>query len=72
MLPSSGLVCRPLLPTEKEPEVTKPIPDADDFQDPLENYEPRKYDDPLEEALNEQEIGTIRHEPFSTISARIV
>lgn len=40
----------------------------DDFQDPLDNYEPRQYDDPLEEALVEKEIGTIRHEPFTTIS----
>ena len=48
--------------------MTNSNPDADDFQDPLENYEPREYDDPLEEALNEQAIGTIRHEPFSTIS----
>ena len=45
--------------------MTNSIPD--DFQDPLENYEPRRYDDPLEEALVEQEIGTIRHEPFTTI-----
>ena len=48
--------------------MTNSVPDADDFQDPLENYEPRKYDDPLEQALVEHRIGTIRHEPFSTIS----
>ncbi len=41
---------------------------ADEFQDPLENYEPRQFDDPLEQALVEEEIGTIRHEPFTTIS----
>ena len=40
---------------------------GDEFQDPLENYEPREYDDPLERALVEHEIGTIRHEPFTTI-----
>ncbi len=41
---------------------------SDQFQDPLEDYEPRTYDDPLEEALVEEEIGNIRHEPFSSIS----
>ena len=44
------------------------VRDPDEFQDPLENYEPRQFDDPLEQALVEEEIGTIRHEPFSTIS----
>lgn len=47
------------------------FPDPDEFQDPLENYEPRKYEDPLEEALVEKEIGTIRHEPFVTISSEM-
>ena len=45
--------------------------DPDDFVDPLENYEPRKYDDPLEEALVEEELTKIRHEPFTTISPKI-
>lgn len=44
-----------------------PASRPDEFQDPLENYEPREYDDPLERALAEEEIGTIRHEPFLTI-----
>ncbi len=43
-------------------------PDPDEFSDPLENYESRTYDDPLEQALVEEKIGTIRHEPFSTIA----
>jgi CBS domain-containing protein len=42
--------------------------DPDEFQDPLNNYEPKEYNDPLERALIEEEIGTIRHEPFTTIS----
>ena len=42
--------------------------DPDEFQDPLENYDPKEFDDPLERALVEEEIGTIRHEPFTTIS----
>ena len=43
-------------------------PDPDDFQDPLENYEPKEYSYPLEEALVEEELDTIRHEPFTTIT----
>ncbi len=43
------------------------VSDRDDFQDPLENYEPRKYDDPLEQALVEEEVDAIRHAPFVTI-----
>ncbi len=44
------------------------VPAPDEFQDPLENYEPKQFNDPLEKALVEEEIGTIRHEPFTTIS----
>lgn len=43
------------------------FPDPEKFSDPLENYEPRKYSDALEEALVEQEVSAIRHEPFVTI-----
>ena len=42
--------------------------DPAEFQDPLEDYEPREYSDPLEEALVEEEVGVIRHEPFTVIS----
>ena len=41
------------------------------FQDPLENYEPKTYQDPLEEALAEQSIGAIRHEPFTVITPQM-
>ena len=44
------------------------LSDKDEFQDPLENYEPKQYSDPLERALVEEELGTIRHEPYMTIS----
>lgn len=47
--------------------MSETIPDPDEFQDPLENYEPKVYDDLLEQALVEEEIGNIRHEPFTTI-----
>lgn len=43
-------------------------PDPDDFQDPLENYEPKSYDDPLEKALAEESADSIRHEPMATIA----
>ncbi len=42
--------------------------DSGEFQDPPGNLEPRSWDDPLEQVLVEEEIGTIRHEPFTTIS----
>jgi predicted transcriptional regulator len=42
-------------------------PSPDEFQDPLANYEPKTYDDPLEAALAEGEMMAIRHEPYSTI-----
>lgn len=39
------------------------------FQDPLENYEPKKYNGPLEQAISESPSSLIQHEPFTTISA---
>lgn len=39
-----------------------------EFHDPLEDYEPKKFDDPLEQALVDEEIGNIRHEPFTVVS----
>jgi CBS domain-containing protein len=50
--------------------MNKPERDDVEFQDPLENYEPKKYEDVLEQALVEQQIGSIRHEPFTVISAQ--
>lgn len=43
------------------------LPPSDEFQDPLENFEPRQYSDSLERALVEEELGAIRHEPFLEI-----
>ncbi|MDB4539528.1 CBS domain-containing protein [Saprospiraceae bacterium] len=48
--------------------MNKPEPEKVEFQDPLENYEPKKYEDPLEQALVQQQIESIRHEPFTVIS----
>ena len=39
----------------------------DEFHDPLENYEPKTYDDPLEEALAESTVEAITHQPCATI-----
>lgn len=44
-------------------------PSPEEFQDPLENYDPKTYDDPLEEALAEETIGAIQSTPFATASA---
>lgn len=42
-------------------------PSPDEFQDPLENYDPATYDDPIQEALAERTVEAIQHEPFATI-----
>ncbi len=39
------------------------------FQDPLENYDPKAYNDPLEQAICESPASEIQHEPYTTISA---
>ncbi len=44
------------------------IPDPEEFQDPLENYDPKVYADALEQALAEQTVDQIRHEPMATIA----
>jgi CBS domain-containing protein len=44
------------------------FPDPEEFQDPLENYDAKVYDDPIEEALAEETVAEILHEPFATIS----
>ena len=41
-------------------------PDA--FDDPLENYEPKEYNDPLERAIVEESVMQIQHQPHSSIS----
>lgn len=41
---------------------------SEEFQDPLEDFEPKTYSDALEEALAEEPATAIEHEPFTTIS----
>jgi len=45
--------------------------DNTEFQDPLENYDPPEFDDPLEAALAEEPVTNIQMQPFSTISPDI-
>lgn len=48
--------------------MSTPVPPSpEEFQDPLENYEPKTYSDPLEEALAEETVAAIRHEPYVSI-----
>lgn len=39
-----------------------------EFEDPLENYEPKTYKDLLEEALAEETVAAIRSKPYAEIS----
>jgi CBS domain-containing protein len=40
---------------------------VNEFQDPLENYDPPIYDDPLEQALASDLVTAIQSNPFSSI-----
>lgn len=40
----------------------------DEFQDPLDNYDPPEYDDPLEKALAEKSVAAIHSFPFTAVS----
>jgi CBS domain-containing protein len=48
-------------------EVGSDRPMPDDFQDPLENYDPAVYRDALEEALAEQTVCAIRSQPYVSV-----
>ncbi len=39
-----------------------------EFQDPLENYDPKQYNDPLERALAEDSVLTIQATPYASVS----
>ena len=40
------------------------VPNIDEFEDPLENYDPKTYKDPLEQALADETVEAIRSQPF--------
>jgi CBS domain-containing protein len=42
--------------------------DGTEFQDPLENYDPPTFADPLEKALHEQTVAAIQTQPYAGIS----
>ncbi|GAB4135335.1 MAG: hypothetical protein Tsb009_01460 [Planctomycetaceae bacterium] len=41
----------------------------DEFSDPLENYEPPQFSDPLEQALDEEPVAAIQSQPYTAIPA---
>ena len=43
-------------------------PNDSSFEDPLENYEPKTYEDPLERAISEEPSIRIQHEPHTSVS----
>ncbi|REK15614.1 MAG: CBS domain-containing protein [Planctomycetota bacterium] len=45
----------------------KPQPE-EEFQDPLANYDPKKYADRLEQALSEETVATVEHVPYEVIA----
>lgn len=47
---------------------TSPV-DPEDFQDPLENFDPPTYSGGLEEALAEESATSIQSTPFTSVSA---
>jgi predicted transcriptional regulator len=42
-------------------------PTNDAFEDPLEDYEPKTYNDPLERAIAEESVTQIQHQPHTSI-----
>lgn len=52
----------------KGPQDGVPAADVDQFVDPLDNYDPKSYSDPMEAALAESTVSEIQHTPFSVIS----
>lgn len=41
---------------------------SDEFQDPLENYDPKRYADPMEAALATQPVAEIQSTPYASVS----
>ena len=45
----------------------RPGNSGEHYRDPLENYDPKSYDDPLERALATEPVSAIQAQPFVTI-----
>lgn len=41
---------------------------SEEFQDPLKNYDPPQYDDPLEKALVERTVASLHTQPYASVS----
>jgi CBS domain-containing protein len=44
-----------------------PVGKGDEFQDPLENYDPKQYDDPLERSLAEDSVLSVQATPYASV-----
>lgn len=42
---------------------------AEEFQDPLENYDPEQFDDPIEQALHDEQVSALQTSPHTCVSA---
>ena len=40
-----------------------------EFQDPLENYDPETFDDPIEQALHDEPVSSIQAQPLTCVDA---
>lgn len=40
----------------------------DEFVDPLENFDPPEYDDPIQQALVERPVGALQTQPFTSVT----
>lgn len=50
------------------PDKSLPAKNTEEFVDPLQNYDPKKYDDPLEKALAEETVAAIQTTPVATVT----
>ncbi|QEG33781.1 CBS domain-containing protein [Bythopirellula goksoeyrii] len=47
----------------------KQVPaESEEFQDPLQNYDPKVYSDPLEKALAEESVSEIQYRPVAVVT----
>ncbi len=56
------------MPDDKRPGLPEKYPDPESFQDPLENYDPKTYSSPLEQALAEKTVAAIQHQPYVSVT----
>ncbi|MEZ6132497.1 MAG: CBS domain-containing protein [Planctomycetaceae bacterium] len=42
---------------------------AADFSDPLENYDPPVFDDPIQQALHDESVSSIQSQPLTCVNA---